>query len=365
MRFTRAIINKSRIIDNLNEIRKYSNNAKIMALVKANAYGHGMINISKILEEQSIDFLGVAYLEEAILLRKENIKSNIVVLVAEFGNESSYFEYNLQPAVSSLEFLEKLENEGKSRNTMIDIHVYIDTGMSRDGFKNGEIDELISKAKKFRFINFLGIFTHLSSSATDKEFSNFQINKFKEIISKFNENGISFEYYHCGNSGAISNLDLSLFNLVRPGLSIYGYPPSNQNLNELELKPALSLKTKILMKRRVLKGEPVSYERLFIADQDSTIATLPIGYGDGFSKLLTHKAKCLINEKFYNIVGAICMDECMVDLGNDDYEIGTDVILIGESNDNKITAQDLSDLIGTIPYEITTAISARVERVYE
>ncbi len=364
MRSTKAIISKSNIIYNLLEIKSNFPDKKIMALVKANAYGHGIIGVSRLLEENNIDFLGVAYINEAIMLRDAGIKSDIVVLVPELNDVKDYFNFNLQPAVSSIEYLKKLNDYGILNNQKVNVHLYIDTGMSRDGFMLNQIDELICSMKDFNNVIFNGICTHLSSSASDFEFSTIQIELFKQFINKFNESDIKFNYYHFANSGSISNLDISGFNLIRIGLSLYGYPPNNQNRIELSLKPVLSLETKIIMIRKLQKGDPVSYDRLFIAEDESFIATLPIGYGDGYTKQLTNKTNCIINGKLYPIVGAICMDECMVNLGKDKYEIGTKVTLIGKNQDLSISAKDLAEKINTIPYEITTAISSRVERIY-
>ncbi len=365
MRGTTAVISTSNIRHNFKRIKELAPKSGVMAIVKANAYGHGMINVSKILVEDGVDYLGVAFIDEAIELRKNKIKSKIVVLVPESPEEAHLFvKHNIEAAVSSLEFVKALSASATSQKKIAKIHIYIDTGMSRDGVYTNEALYFVRKCSEMSNIKLVGICTHFSTSGSDLEFANYQLEKFKKVIKELKNNKFWFKYVHASNSSAIVNLPESQFNLVRPGIAIYGYISDPELADIYDVLPVMELKSKVIAVRGIVKGDSVGYGREFVSKKDTKIATISIGYGDGYFKNLTNKANCIIKSKKYQIVGTVCMDECMVDVGMDDVKVGEDVVLIGKRGNEEITVDELAVKVGTIPYEITTALSARVPRVF-
>ncbi len=365
MRKTQVIINKTDLINNLNFIKSQTTAKNLVAIVKANAYGHGAVEIAKILSAQGIYAFGVAYTEEAVILRNAGITEPIIILVQQAEEDiPEIVEYDLQPAISSLEFLEKLNAAAAEKSKVIDIHLFIDSGMSRDGIVWQDAVEFVRNSKEFNNINFEGICTHFASASLDPKFTEYQLENFNNAINSLREIGVKFNLVHSASSASIINYPNTHFNAVRFGIALYGYPSDKQIAYKFNIKPILTLKSNIGLIRRIKKGDAVSYSRLFIADKDTSIATIPLGYGDGYFRTLTGKANCIINDKIYPIVGAICMDELMVDIGDDELNIGDEVILIGSSQSHSITAADIAESINSISYEVTTLIAPRVPRVY-
>ncbi len=365
MRKTQVIINKTDLINNLNFIKSQTKVNKHIAIVKANAYGHGAVEISKILSQQGIYALGVAYTEEAVILRKAGLKEPIVILVQQAEEDiPDIVEYDLQPAVSTVKFLETLNQVAKANNKVIKVHLFIDTGMSRDGIACEDALDFVSQTISLTNIFYEGICAHFASASLDPFFTQYQLESFNKAIFTLKDNGINFNIIHTASSASVINFPEAHFNAVRFGIALYGYPPDTQIAYKFPVKPVLTLKSNISLIRRINKGDSVSYSRRFIADRDTNIATVPVGYGDGYSRLLTGKAQCIINDKLYPIVGAICMDELMVNLGDDELKIGDEVILIGSSETQSISADDIAESIGTISYEVTTLIAPRVPRIY-
>lgn len=365
MRKTQVLINKKNLIDNLNFIKSQSKVNKHIAIVKANAYGHGAVEIAKLLSEEGIFAFGVAYTEEAVILRKAGIKEPIIILVQQAEEDiPDIVEYDLQPAVSTVKFLETLNQVALSNNKKIKVHLFVDTGMSRDGVASDEVLSFMNEATKLKNIEFEGICSHFSSASLDPVITQFQLDAFTSAIDILKQNNYTFNLIHTASSAAIVNYENTHFNAVRFGIALYGYAPDTQISHKFNVKPVLTLKSNISLIRRIKKGDSVSYSRRYIADRDTNIATVPLGYGDGYPRALTGKAFCIINDKMYPIVGSICMDELMVNLGDDELKVGDEVILIGSSPSHTITADDVAGYAGTISYEITTLIAPRVPRIY-
>lgn len=365
MRTTIAEINKDNLVGNYLAIRAYAANSGIIAIIKANAYGHGIIGCAKVLEENGVDFFGVAFPDEGIMLREAGIKTPILVLVQSLTSQAKlYCEYDLQPAISSEEFLKQLSKEAVLQNKTVKAHLFIDTGMSRDGISPEYALEFMKKYKALPNIKIHGICTHFATATSDLDFALMQLQRFNNTVNLLKENGFCFDYIHAANTAGLVNFPDAQFNMVRPGISLYGYYPADEIKEKINLKPIMTLKSKVHIVRRINKDDSVGYDRLFIADKPTTIVVVPIGYGDGYFKTLTGKAECIIRGKKYKIVGNICMDECMVDVGNDLIEVNDEVILIGNQANESITIYELADKIGTIPYEITTSITERVPRVF-
>lgn len=365
MRSTVAVIDTNQLRKNVQAIKEKIGTASILAIVKANAYGHGMVECSRVLRQEGIEFLGVAFTDEGVKLRWSGDTQPIVVLVPALPVEAATFcKFNLQPVTSSLEFMNALSTEAVKHNVVIQSHLFIETGMNREGIQPEEALFFMNECSRLPNIEMIGVCTHFATSSTDANFVHRQLDLFNKTVAMLNSEGYYFKYIHASNSGGVINHKEAHFNLVRPGTALYGYTPVKNQINKINIKPILTLKTNVLIARRIKAGETVSYDRLYIAEKSTTIATLPIGYGDGFFRSLTGKAECLIHGKRYRIVGAICMDEVVVDIGDDYVQAGDEVILIGEQDGEAIWADEIAERIGTIHYEITTSIAARVPRVF-
>ncbi|MGA2297097.1 MAG: alanine racemase [FCB group bacterium] len=365
MRGTYAEVDLGKLKYNISVLRKYINHKEVLAIVKANGYGHGIVEISKAFRRENVKFLGVAFPEEGIAIRQSGDTEPIVVLVPSLPEEAEDIcRYDLQPLASSMDVMEVLSGEAVKQNKNIKVHLMIGTGMNREGVQPWDAVEFMKNVSRLPNLEMIGVCTHFATSTSDYKFVKRQLDLFNDTLEKLNSAGYTFQYTHASNSGAVINFPESHFNLVRPGLMLYGYPPNKSLYENLYLKPVLTLKSKVAFTRSIKKGESVSYERLFIADKPTNIVTIPIGYGDGYFKSLTGRAQCLIKGKRYDIVGAICMDELMADIGDDDINIGDEVVLIGEQGNEIISAYEIAERAGTIIWEVLTSISARVPRIF-
>ena len=355
---------------NMIEIRKQVKDKTIIAIVKADAYGHGAIDVSTVLLENGADKLGVAVITEALELRESGIQAPILILgYTPLDFAEDLIRQNIEQTVYSLDYATKLSEVAVKEEKEVEIHIAIDTGMGRIGFlPNEEGLNDIEKISKLKNIKIKGIFTHFSSSdEADKEYTMKQINKFKEFDKRLQELGIKIEEKHLSNSAAILDVEEAYFDAVRPGIIIYGYYPSNEVMKEkINLKPALTLKSNIVHVKALPKGEYISYGREFKTERESIIATLPIGYADGYTRALYKNGKVIINGKMAPIVGRICMDQCMIDVTDiEGVSVGDEVILIGEDKGVKFNADDIAKLLNTINYEVLCLIGKRVPRVYK
>ena len=310
-----------------------------------------------------MDYLGVASIDEGIKLRKANIKLPILVLGLILKKDiEPLFKYELAATVCSEELALALSKRASSFHKPINIHIKVDTGMGRIGVMQKEALKIIKNIQKLKFVNIEGIFTHFACADFDKNFTSYQIDLFEGLISELERQAINIPLVHAANSAGIINYKKSHFNMVRPGLIIYGlYPFSTPHIN---LKPVLSLKTKVIYVKKVPKGYGISYGHTYVTKKDTTIVTLPIGYGDGYPRNLSNQASVLIRGKRFKISGRICMDQIMVDVQDTPVKIGDEAVLIGSQGKNKITAEELADLSNTIPYEIVCGLGSRIPRVY-
>ncbi len=368
---TIAEINLDSLEYNLTQIRKRVNQGiKILAVVKANAYGHGAVRISSELEHLNVDFLGVATCEEGIELRKASINTPIIVLGGFFKGQSIYAQqYDFIPVIYNLESAKELSQCAHKSNRKVKIHVKIDTGMGRLGIFPSETKLFFQHLIKLNTLEIEGIISHLADNNQDNhsglEFTQRQALLFKQQIEELHQMGIHPQYKHLANSAAIMEKNPDFFSLVRPGIMIYGAYPSKKFKQVIDLKPVMSLKTKIISLKKVAKGTSISYGRTFICQKESLIATLPIGYADGYSRSFSNKGEVLIRGRKAPIVGVVCMDMVMVDVTEvPGVSLGDDVVLMGSQGDKKITAEEIAEKTGTISYEILCSISPRVPRVY-
>lgn len=361
---TWAEINLDNLEYNFKQIKKLiTPHTKIMVCVKADAYGHGLIGVSKRLVSCAVDYLGVASIDEGIRLRKENINAPILVLGLMLKEDiPPLFDYKLSSTVCTTDFATTLNNLARKRKEPAKVHIKVDTGMGRLGVLHEDALRFIKDIHKLKFLNIEGVFTHIACADINRNFTLYQIEMFKNLIAKLKEANIHIPLVHAANSLGVINYRESHFNMVRPGLVIYGlYPKEGLAIS---LKPVLSLKTKVIYCKKVPPKYGISYGHTYVTKRKTSIITLPIGYGDGYPRNLSNRAPVLIGGKRFRISGRVCMDQMMVDIENLPVEIGDEVILIGSQGKNKITAEELAELAGTIPYEIVCGLGNRIPRIY-
>ncbi|MBE6047011.1 MAG: alanine racemase [Clostridium sp.] len=354
---------------NINNIKSISNEREVVAVVKADAYGHGAVDIVPTLLENGASRLAVAMISEALELRNNNINAPIMILgytPLEYGKE--LIENDIEQTVYDLDYAKGLSEIAESLGKKAKIHIAIDTGMGRIGFLPGEETvNIIEEIVKLKGIDVIGMFTHFATSdEVDKTYTYEQFNKLNSVISSLKERKIEIPFKHVSNSGAIIDMPETFLEGVRAGIILYGYYPSDEvEKDKLSLKKALTLKTKVSHVKELDKDMYISYGRTFKTSRKSVIATIPVGYADGYSRLLSGKAKVIINGKAAPVVGRICMDQCMVDVTDiGEVNVGDEVILLGEYNGIKYDADDMAKDIGTINYEVICMLKQRIPRVY-
>ena len=369
MRPTRAEIHVENFLHNLRCVRsKIGERAQIMPIVKANAYGHGLEIIARAaLESQQIGYFGVATEEEGARLRRLTLLP-ILVLTGVLPDEADVFlRHQLDFTITDRETLHAIASRARATGARARVQLKVDTGMRRMGVEPEDaipfLREIVSLHES---IELVGLATHFATSdELDQTFFRRQLGAFDTVVREAKGAGISIPLVHAANSGAILQLPKeSAFDMVRPGIMLYGYAPSLELQEKFgaELQPALGLVSTVVFKKRVKAGEGVSYNLRWHAPRDTQIATVPIGYGDGYPRLLTGRAEAMIHGKRYPVVGTICMDQVMIDVGDDDVKTGDIVYFITPTRD-ATNAWTLAREIGTIPYEILTGIAARVPRV--
>lgn len=370
MRQTFAEINLKALKHNYLELRKKlkSPKTKVMAVVKADAYGHGMEEVTKYFLSLSKppEYFGVALIEEGIELCGFNVKNEILVFEPPVSKTTAaFYDYeNLIPTVFEIEHLLLLKKYQKNKRRL-KVHVKIDTGMGRLGvyYKNA-VDFIIKLNSDKNFI-IDGIFTHFATSdSKDKSFTNLQIKRFNEIIKRLKELNINYNIAHAANSGAIIQFEEAQFDMVRPGISLYGYAPSFFLEKSINLKPVMSIYSYVGSIRKFEEDETVGYSRLYKTKKNEQIFTVPFGYADGLSRNLSGKISVICKDKIFKQTGRINMDRISVSAGNNKLKTGDKVILIGNSKTKKLSAWDWCKQINSIPYETTCGISKRVPRIY-
>ncbi len=367
IRPTLVEVNKKRIIDNYNNIRNFTAPAKIMPILKANAYGHGLVWIAKLMQELKADYIGVAVLEEGILLREAGIKIPILVLGGIIGNQVPHFLKNdLTITASSIEKLTQIEEASKDLKFKAKVHLKVDTGMERIGVHYYSADDFLITAHNCKHIEVEGIYSHFANSTSaDLTHARLQLERFNEVLHFYEKRSIQLpELIHFANSGAILQLPEAKFNMVRPGITLYGVYPSNEVKKTVIVKPSLSWKSRVVYFKVIQPGHPVSYGSTWETDHAVRAVTIPVGYGDGYLRSMSNKAEVIIRGKKYPVVGNITMDQVVANIEADSAYNGDEVILIGEMDGTSVTCEDLADWAGTIPYEVLTNINTRVPRIY-
>lgn len=359
----RLYINTENIRNNIDFLKsQIRDSTKIIAMVKANAYGCGMLEISHLLEKLGIQDFGVALVSEGVKLRASGIKSNILVtsqfLESDFEN---IIKHNLSVSASDIDMLNKLNIYAKSQNSKVKIHIKFDSGMGRLGFNENNIFDSIKEIKS-SYDNILidGIYTHLSCADSDKEYSLYQLELFDKIVKVLKNIGYSFNYIHALNSAGLIQFPNYQYTHVRSGILIYGYSP-NKLMNLRQIKPCLILKAPIIQINKIHQDSKISYGGSYIAKKGDTIATIQIGYADGLPRVCSNKYSVFLRNQKCKIVGNICMDMCMIDISNLDISpnIGDEVIIFKDQDD----IEDIANITSTINYEIISRLSGRIERI--
>ncbi len=366
MRPTYLEVDLPRLRQNLENIRQHVKPAKVMAVVKANAYGHGVDEVGPYIAQYA-DYLGVAIVEEDVHLRQLGIHGPILVMGASLPDQAHLFvEHELTMAVSSIELLDAANEAAHAAGRRLKVHLKIDTGMERTGVHEYEAGPFIERSLACRHLEIEGIFSHFANSeAVELGHAHLQLQRFHEVLGMYEKLHAPVPAIrHMANSGAILQLPESHFDMVRPGIMFYGIYPGREVRRTVEVRPAATWQSRVNFSKITQPGRPVSYGSLWQSDVATRIVTVPCGYADGYFRRMTNQAQVIINGKKYEQVGRICMDQFMVNLGDDDASPGDPVILLGRAESGEaITAEDLADWAGTNEYEVMTNISARVPRV--
>ncbi len=363
-----AEIDLSALTHNIVSIKnRIGPHVSIIGIVKANAYGHGAYEVCKVLHGQGVEIAGIAILEEGIHLRDKGIRTPLLLLGGIFEDQiDEVIRYNLMPTVYDLGLVGVLSKKARYFKRNVKVHVYVDTGMGSIGVKHNKAVEFVKSLMTMQNIIVDGIFTHCSSSdEKDPSYTNLQIQRFKEVLAGLEEIKLHIPLRHMANSGAIISHPEACFNAVRPGLALYGMYPSEEVSRDIRIRPVMSLKAKIIHIRDMEAGDVVGYGRTHLITKPARIATLPLGYDDGYNRLHSNQGKVIIRGIKAPIVGLVCMDQCFVDVsGIRDVSVGDEVVLYGNQGRETITAESVARQLNTIPYEITCNVAKRVPRIY-
>ena len=366
LRPTQVEVDLARLAENLAAIRARVAPAKVMAILKANAYGHGMVDVARHMVAVGADCLGVAFLEEGILLRQSGIRAPILVLGGIIGNQVPLFlEHDLALTASSVEKLNQIEEAAGSLGLTATVHLKIDTGMERIGVHYYSAETLLTASLRCQHCAIAGIYSHFATAdAADLAYARLQLERFQEVLRFYDRRSLPTPLRHMANSAAIAQLPESIFDLVRAGILLYGVYPSKSVARTVAVRPALSWKSRVVYFKVVKPGHPVSYGSTWVSDHPVRVVTLPVGYGDGYFRSLSNRGRVLIRGQSHPVIGTVCMDQTMVNVEWSSAYNGDEVVLLGESGGLSISADDLADWAGTIPYEVLTNINTRVPRVY-
>jgi len=366
---TYATINLAALAHNLSRTTHYlSPGCEAMAVVKANAYGHGAVETAQALARLGIGRFAVASLAEGIELRQAGLSTPIIVLGALFEEQvSDLVAHQLTPVVSDGRILPTLVKAALSQPTPYPIHLKVETGMGRLGFSPEELLALLDNHIVSNPLHVEGIMTHLADAdGADSAFTERQLDVLRAILEQVRQRHLTIPLVHAANSAAIVRFPDAHFSLVRPGIMLYGYHTLPASVPAPDLKPVLSLRTTIVQLRTIPRGGTVSYNGTFVATRSTRIAVLPIGYADGYSRLLSHRGSVLIQGRRAPIVGLVCMDMIMVDVTDlASVQVGETATLIGQQGQESISADEVANWMGTIPYEVLCGIGSRVPRLYE
>ncbi|MFC2133945.1 alanine racemase [Bacteroidota bacterium] len=354
------------ITENFNAVKNYVAPAKMMPILKANAYGHGLVKLAEHFQKLKADCLGVAVLEEGILLREMGITMPILVLGGILGNQIPLFlKHDLAITASSIEKLNQIDDFSNEMKVKAKVHLKIDTGMERIGVHYYNAEKFLDAAYKCKHIDIEGIYSHFANAeSSDLSYTKLQLERFNEVLRYFEKNSIKIPQRHISNSGAILQLPEANFDIVRPGIMLYGVYPSCKITKTINVQPALKWKSHIVYFKVIKPGHPVGYGSTWKTDHPVRAVTVPVGYGDGYLRSMSHKAEVIIAGRKYPIIGTVSMDQIVVNIEDNSAYNGDEVVLIGSQKDCNLKCEDLAEWANTIPYEVLTNINTRVPRIY-
>jgi alanine racemase len=366
IRPTYVEVNLARLSENLEAIRRKVTPAQVMPVVKANAYGHGLVPVACHLAQHGADRLAVAILEEGIQLRQAGINLPILVMGGIQAEQiPAYLAYDLHLTATTPDNLVEISRAAQTSGRTAGVHLKIDTGMGRLGTRYSMAEQFLTTSLQLPNLRVEGIFSHFANAdAADLSHAHLQLERFQEVLRFYERHSLPRPITHMANSGAILQLPESTFDLVRPGIMLYGVYPSAEVRRTVAIVPALTWKTHVVQSKRQPPKHPVSYGSTWQSDREQTILSLPVGYADGYFRLFSNRAQVLVNGRRYPLVGRVCMDQILVNLGDDACLVGAEVVLLGEQGNQCLLADELAGWAQTIGYEILTNISARVPRVY-
>jgi alanine racemase len=366
IRPTRVEVDLGQLGRNLAAIRSHAGGARVMAVVKANAYGHGLVPVAREMVRGGADSLGVALLEEAVLLREAGITAPILV----FGGIAEtqiplFFRHDLTLTAPSVDKLRLIDDAAAAHGVRARVHLKIDTGMERLGIHYYSADKLLEASLNARHVQVEGIYSHFANSdIADLSHARLQLERFLEVLSFYERRSLPVPQRHIANSGGILQLPESHLDLVRPGILLYGVYPGPECARTVAVRPALTWKSHVAYFKVVQPGHPVSYGSTWVTDHPVRMVTVPVGYGDGYFRALSNRAEVLIRGERHAVAGRVCMDQIMVNIGQGTAYYRDEVVLLGRQGGEEITADELAGWAGTIAYEVLTNINARVPRVY-
>ncbi|MFD0738101.1 alanine racemase [Lysobacter koreensis] len=362
---TRIVVDLDHLTFNLSNIRSHVG-VPVMGIVKANAYGHGLVPVALHLQAQGVEQLGVAFVEEGVALRQAGITTPILVLGGIFGPQVAQFiVHDLEITVSSLDKLRQVEAAAQALGRKAVIHLKIDTGMERIGVHSYSAKSFIEAAVASTWCELKGIYSHLAcADDPNSPMTAEQLERFLEACEHISRLGAPMPLRHLANSGGILHFPQTHLDMVRPGILLYGVLPDPASQPTVTVKPALSLVSQVVYFKVVKANNPVSYGATWASATDTRVVTIPIGYGDGYPRALSSRGEVLIRSQRYPVVGRVCMDQFMVDIGLDSAWNEDEVVLIGEQEGQRISAEAVAERAGTIPYEILTGLNDRIPREY-
>ncbi len=363
-----TVINLDNFRYNITQLKKFLKpNVELMQIVKADAYGHGSVEIAHESEKIDIKWLGVANSDEGVLLRLERINSRILILSPSFPDEiEDIINYDLTPSISSVEFANKLNKFAVQNNKIVKVHINFDTGIGRAGFLWNNAKEISSVFKELKNIHIEGIFSHFSMSENkESEFSSIQIQRFESVLSELKSTSIIPEIIHLANSAGLVNFPNYQYDIVRIGLLSYGIYTDETLRSKISLRPVMTFKSKIVLIKEFPADFGISYKKTYVTNKSICAAILPIGYGDGYNFLLSNIGKVIINEKKCPILGRVTMDMLVVDISNvKDAKVGDEVTLLGSNGNSIISAEELSDSYNGLSYETVCNLGRRAQRIF-
>ena len=362
---TRIRVDLDHLTFNLRSIRAQVG-VPVMAIVKANAYGHGLAPVALHLQKQDVEQLGVAFVEEGIALRQAGVTVPILVLGGIFGRQVAQFIANdLEVTVSSLDKLRQVEAAAEALGRKAVIHLKIDTGMERIGVHSYSARAFVEAAVASRWCVLKGIYSHLACADDPRSpMTTQQLERFLEACAYIERIGAPMPLRHLANSGGVLHFPETRLDMVRPGILLYGVLPDAASHRTIDVRPVMSLASQVVYFKVVKAGNPVSYGATWAPSRDTRVVTVPIGYGDGYPRALSSRGEVLIRGHRYPIVGRVCMDQFMVDIGQDSAWNEDEVVLIGTQDGNTITAEELAQAAGIIPYEVLVGLNERIPREY-